>query len=179
MEKKDRGRGGWCVNREESCCFTGHRPEKLPWGGDETDQRCLTLKARIRDAVERAYNSGYRHFICGMAKGCDFYFCEAVLALRDERPGITVEAAIPCESQPDRWKEADRLRWRSLIDQCDFETMVQHYYDRGCMHRRDRYMVDRSARLIAAFDGLPGGTQYTVVYAMRHGVDVEIIDLST
>ena len=35
-----------------TCCFTGHRPNKLPWGGDEEDQRCLTLKKAIADAVE-------------------------------------------------------------------------------------------------------------------------------
>ena len=22
-----------------SCCFTGHRPAKLPWGTDESDER--------------------------------------------------------------------------------------------------------------------------------------------
>ena len=66
--------------RQESCCFTGHRPAKLPWGMDETDARCLRLKARIADALEAAYQSGYRHFICGMALGCDLYFCEAALA---------------------------------------------------------------------------------------------------
>ena len=34
-----------------------------------------TLKRRIADAVETAYQEGYRHFLCGMAQGCDFYFC--------------------------------------------------------------------------------------------------------
>ena len=76
--------------RQESCCFTGHRPSKLPWGMDETDARCLRLKARIADALEAAYQSGYRHFICGMALGCDLYFCEAALALRAQYPGVTV-----------------------------------------------------------------------------------------
>ena len=43
--------------RQESCCFTGHRPAKLPWGMDETDARCLRLKAQIADALEAAYQS--------------------------------------------------------------------------------------------------------------------------
>jgi predicted Rossmann fold nucleotide-binding protein DprA/Smf involved in DNA uptake len=55
--------------------------------------------------------------------------------------------------------------------------MVQRHYDRGCMQRRNRYMVDRSARLIAAYDGLLGGTMYTIHYAMRRGVDVVIVDV--
>ena len=68
--------------RANTCCFTGHRPEKLPWGSDETDPRCAALKQKIRDAVESAYDGGMRHFICGMARGCDFYFAEAVVTLR-------------------------------------------------------------------------------------------------
>lgn len=86
-----------------SCCFTGHRPAKLPWGMDETDARCLRLKAQIADALEAAYQSGYRHFICGMALGCDLYFCEAALALRAQYPGVTVEAALPCPTQTEGW----------------------------------------------------------------------------
>ena len=69
--------------RQESCCFTGHRPAKLPWGYNESDPRCVKLKERIADAVLLAYQEGYRHFLCGMAQGCDLYFCEAVLALRE------------------------------------------------------------------------------------------------
>ena len=36
------------------CAFTGHRPEKLPWGTREGDPRCEALKRQIRLAVERA-----------------------------------------------------------------------------------------------------------------------------
>ena len=167
------------MEREKSCCFSGHRPSKLPWKRDESDERCLALKEDIRRAVEAAYDKGYRHFICGMARGADFYFCEAVLALREGRGDITIEAAIPCEEQASRWPEQDRERYFHLVEECDFETVVQHHYDRGCMLRRNRYMVDNSSLLIAAFDGTLGGTMYTITYAMKKGVEVEIIDIDT
>ena len=147
--------------RQESCCFTGHRPGKLPWGMDEQDRRCLALKARIADAVEAAYQEGYRHFLCGMALGCDLYFCEAVLELRDRHPEVTVEAAVPCPAQADAWPADQQARYRRLLAACDTETMVSARYTSSCMQRRDRYMVDRAALLIAAFDGSPGGTRYT------------------
>ena len=165
------------MERETTCCFTGHRPGKLPWRDDETDPRCIALKESICRELEKAYDRGYRHFICGMAQGCDLYFCEAVQALRDSRPGVTVEAAIPCESQADKWPPEDKERYQRLVGLCDFETMVQRQYDRGCMLRRNRYMVDRSSLLIAAFDGSKGGTLYTASYALKNGVEVEVIDL--
>ena len=161
--------------RETSCCFTGHRPGKLPWGYCEEDPRCLALKRRIADAAEAACAEGFRHFLCGMALGCDLYFCEIVRALRERYPDITVEAAIPCPTQADAWSPAQRARYRRLVDACDFETVVSAGYTPYCMQRRDRYMVDHAALLIAAFDGTPGGTQYTMQYAMSRGVS--IVDL--
>ena len=158
--------------RQESCCFTGHRPSKLPWKYNEQDLRCLALKQRMIDAVELAYEQGYRHFLCGMAMGCDLYFCECVLALREKHTDVTVEAAIPCPTQADAWPTEQRARYTHLVEACDFETMVSAEYSSSCMQRRDRYMVDHASLLIAAFDGSAGGTRYTVEYALRRGLTV-------
>ena len=51
------------MERETTCCFTGHRPDKLPWHDDERDPRCLELKERLSAALEEAYDRGMRHFI--------------------------------------------------------------------------------------------------------------------
>ena len=40
------------------------------------------------------------------------------------------------------------------------------------MHQRNRYMVDRSSLLIAAYDGTAGGTRYTVEYARSRGLQI-------
>lgn len=165
------------MDREHSCCFTGHRPEKLPWGSQENDPRCLALKRRLEQAVEEAYQAGARHFLCGMARGCDLYFAEAVLALRQRRGDLTLEGVRPCESQAHRWPAEDRRRYEAILDQCDYETLVQHQYDRQCMMRRNRYMVDRSGRIIAVYDGVPkGGTARTLAYALRQGLEVCILE---
>ena len=116
------------MSRELTCCFTGHRPEKLPWGINEGDSRCVLLKKKLYDAVEAAYGEGIRHFICGMARGCDFYFAEAVLALRREYPDITLEAAIPCAGQSASWSLEHRTRWSALVEQCDKKTVLQEYF---------------------------------------------------
>lgn len=166
------------MGEKETCCFTGHRPSKLPWGTREEDPRCVALKGRIAAALEEEYAAGVRHFISGMARGADLYFAEAVLALKERRPDVLLECARPCESQADRWPEEERARYQSILDRCDYETLVQHRYDRFCMMRRNRYMVDRSARLLAVYDGEPkGGTAQTLAYALRKGLHVTILEL--
>ena len=166
-------------SRQISCCFTGHRPGKLPWRYDEADPRCLSLKRRIADALDAAYEEGYRHFLCGMALGCDLYFCEAVLELKAVHPDVTVEAALPCPTQADAWPPDQQARYRRLVDACDFETLVSSRYTPSCMQRRDRYMVDHASLLIAVFDGTPGGTRYTMQYAMSRRIPIVDLPLVT
>ena len=132
---------------------------------------------KLRAAVESAIHEGMEHFICGMAEGCDLYFAETVLALKKHYPHVTLEAAIPCPTQADGWSAAQRERYRRILEQCDYETMVQERYTRECMQRRNRYMVDHASLLIAVNDGLRGGTRSTIEYAFRRGVSVLDIPL--
>ena len=136
------------------------------------NELCRVPLSRHCCAVAEAYDQGYRHFLCGMAQGCDLYFCEAVLALRERYPEVTVEAAIPCPTQADAWPEAERRRYRELVAKCDMETMVSDTYSSACMQRRDRYMVDHAMLLIAAFDGRPGGTARTLEYAALRKLEI-------
>ena len=163
------------MDASRTCCFTGHRPDKLPWGLDESDQRCAAIKRSLTRELEGLYRRGFRHFISGMAQGCDLYFAEAALALREQHPDLTVEGAVPCPTQADRWR-SDQRRRRDILARCDLETVVQQHYDRFCMLRRDRYMVDRSAAVLAVFDGTPGGTQYTLNYAMDKKLEILLLD---
>ena len=97
--------------RPISCCFSGHRPGKLPWGDDEGDRRRLALKERLWNEMEAANERGYRHFICGMANGCDLYFFDAARYLRLQHPEVTIEAAIPYSGQAGRWRPELRERY--------------------------------------------------------------------
>ncbi len=164
-------------SREFTCCFTGHRPGKLPWRYREEDLRCVDLKLEIVQALVKIYDLGYRHFLCGMAEGCDMYFAEAVLAMREIHPDIVLEAAIPCGDQPELWERPQRVRYNGLIDRCDKVTVLQINYTPDCMQRRNRYMIERSSLLLAVFDGRPGGTMNTILSARRRGRTVITIEL--
>ncbi len=158
--------------KQITCCFTGHRISKLPWRDDESDPRCAALKEKLAAVTEAVYDSGVRHYICGMANGCDMYFAEAVIALRGAHPEITLEAAIPFAGQAERWGGKLQARYEALVSQCDVKTILQREHTADCMMRRNRYMVDSSSVLIACYDGKPGGTMNTLLYAMRQKSEV-------
>ena len=48
----------------KTCAFTGHRPQSLPFGFDESDKRCTSLKSVMRDQIVALIeNEGVTHFI--------------------------------------------------------------------------------------------------------------------
>ncbi len=165
-------------NRDIRCCFTGHRSRKLPWRTNEYDPRCVALKASIKASLEGIYQAGYRHFMCGMALGCDMYFAEAVIELREKYRDVILEAAIPCGDQPEKWARQHRQRYNRLIDSCDKVTVLQISYSHDCMMKRNKYMVDMSSMLLACFNGENGGTMNTLLYAHRSGIESIIIDIT-
>ena len=168
-------RTGQAPDRARSCCFTGHRAAKLPWGYDEADPRCLALKKVISDAITALCESGVTYFLSGMALGGDLYFAEAVLALRLLHPEVMLEAAIPCEGQERRWPEPLQSRYRQIAGECDVRTVLARRYTPDCMMRRNRYMVDRAHYLLAAYSGAPGGTRNTLRYAKQRGCEIILL----
>ena len=153
---------------ELTCAFSGYRPEKLPWGEDELDPRCVALKIQMERQLRALCREGCLRYLCGMARGTDIYFLEILGQLREEFP-IHVKAVIPCIDQTRLWPEHQRKRYLRGLDFCDSMEVLEDGYSQGCMLRRNYYMVDHADILMTVFDGTPGGTAATVRYARARG----------
>ena len=88
-----------------------------------------------------------------------------------------MEALIPFPQKADRWPSAEQARYRTLLDRCDIETVIQHNYTAGCLQRRNRYLVDHASLLLSVYNGKGGGTLYTLTYALRTQRKVVILDV--
>lgn len=164
-------------DRRLVCMFTGHRPQGLPFGGRETDARCVALKARLSELIEEMIaKNGVTAFFTGMALGVDTYAAEAVLSAKIAHPEIKLFAAVPCRDQAARWHTEDRLRYEALLARCDRRFLLQEVYTPDCMHKRNRFMADHAAFCIAVWSGAPGGTGSTVKYAEKAGLRVTVVD---
>ncbi|HBT63057.1 MAG TPA: DUF1273 domain-containing protein [Ruminococcaceae bacterium] len=158
--------------RHETCCFTGHRPNKLPSGWLQDDTECAPLRRALRTAIVQAADNGYRRFISGMAQGIDTWAAEEVLDLQSHGRDVHLIAALPCPNQAIRWSVKARLRLNTLLAEADEVYTVCDEYTPFCMGARNLWMVERSSLLIAVFDGSKGGTANTISHAERFGLDI-------
>lgn len=164
----------------KTCAFTGQCPQSFSFGFNEEDESCINLKkARREQILSLIENKGAAHFISGMEIGTDMYAAEIVLGLKAFYPGITLECAIPCECQAEKWPEDLRNRYFDIASKCDTETLVQTHYTQDCKDKCSRYMVDHADTLIAVWNGSSSGTGKMVRYAHQQGKTVIIIDPKT
>ena len=97
-----------------SCCFSGHRPNKLPPEQSPEGQR---LRALLREMVRSKLREGCTHFYCGMARGADIWFAETVLALAMEQPslGIRLYPMVPFPGQEGKPGTAYYSRYHATV----------------------------------------------------------------
>lgn len=157
------------------CAFTGYRPQKLPFGFNESVPACVALKAELRRRIEDLIGQGYAHFLSGGAMATDTWAAEAVLELKTKYPWIVLEMVSPFDGQADRWSAEYKARHDRLFDEADIVTVITHEYTKSCLFRRNRYLVENADLLLAVYDGQPGGTAMTVAYAREIGIAVECI----
>ena len=148
---------------EDVCCFTGHR--YLP------ADRLGEIKKRLEAESEACIRQGVILFETGGALGFDTMAAHTVLRLR-EGYAVRLRLVLPCPEQAKLWKKEAILVWRQIRQRADETVTVSPHYFSGCMHRRNRWLVEHSGRCICCLGRETGGTAYTVRYARQRGLPV-------
>lgn len=140
-----------------ACCFTGHR-ELSP-----DDQRQLI--PRLTDEIEQLILKGVTVFRNGGAIGFDAVAALCVLALKNKYPNIQLCMHVPHKGQAGKWSASQKGVYKSILSRADYVIYHAEKYFSGCMHNRNRSMVDLSDYVIAYIRQTKGGTYFTVNYA--------------
>ena len=141
-------------SKVKSVAFTGHR--SVPYA-----QKGI-VRFRLQNAVKKFYNNGYRIFYCGMAVGFDLLAAEVVLSLKEELKDIKLVAAVPFKKQYFKFSREDKKRYFEVLQKVDEVIILSEEYYKGCLLRRNDFMLENSSGLIAFYNGeQKGGTYYT------------------
>lgn len=150
--------------REQTCCFTGHR--ELPvWG---RKQLAAKLEATITGLIDR----GIIFYGAGGARGFDTLAAQTVLKLKPNYPSIKLILVLPCLTQTRCWRPEDIAEYERIKSQADKVVYTAQQYTPGCMHKRNRHLVDHSGVCVCYLTKESGGTAYTVRYAKEKGLEI-------
>ncbi len=154
--------------RAKTCCFTGHRPEKLP-AGEELAQMNKKAAVFIRLLAQR----GFGRFITGMSRGFDLEMARLVMQL-----GGSLICALPYPEQEREMRtEEEKKLYAAALENAELIMISSPHYTRGCYGVRNRLMVECSAALIgyAADRESRSGSMQTVRMAERAGLETYIM----
>ncbi len=154
--------------RLHRCCFTGHRPEKL------SRSECKIKLELVRE-ISSAVEDDFTVFISGMARGVDIWAAEIVLQLRENGVPVRLICACPYPGFEKNWSSSWRTRYAAILRSADLVRFISPCYSPRCFQIRNEWMVEHSSKVIAVFNGQPGGTKNTIEYAQQQGVPVRDI----
>ncbi len=150
------------------CSFTGHREI-------EKEDR-PSVEKRTREVIDLLIARGVREFITGGAVGFDLLCAKLILEAK-KYADIRLTLAIPCKNQEKYYNKEDKELYEKVVKGADKTVTLSEHYFRGCMHIRNRYMVDNSDFLVSYCIKTEGGSYYTRCYALenkKHIIDISI-----
>lgn len=176
--------------------ITGHRPSKLGNDYDLTSPLVKWIKFKIENHVaDLLYRRKSKEdvFITGMALGIDQLLVQIGIEMN-----IPFIAAVPFKGQSLVWPQKSQIRYGELLQQAKFIYVVDEgkamdytaylrlpfthmstYEASKSLNKRNEWMIDQLApdedRLIAVWDGTPGGTKNCIDYAKKQLSPTDII----
>lgn len=150
--------------QNKTCCFSGHR--------DISFIESFLLKFRLKKEVTKLINRGVIYFGCGGARGFDLLAAETVIKLKKRYPQIHLILVLPCSDHTLKWSSPDISKYDRISKFADKIKVLAAEYYTGCMHVRNRYLVDNSSFFICYNRKNSGGTVYTLNYAENRGLEI-------
>ena len=127
---------------------------------------------KLECVITALYQRGVRYYGAGGALGFDTLAAQAVLRLRESCPSMKLILVLPCLTQIRGWPAADVAEYERIKGLADRVVYTSQAYTAGCMHKRNRHLVDNSSVCVCYLTKDSGGTAYTVRYARERGLEV-------
>lgn len=154
------------LDRNITCCFSGHRPEKLR--SDEA-----TVRNWLNLAVDTAIEKGYKNFITGMERGRDLWAAETVIEHRKLHPDIKLIMVCAFEGMTKKWDQQWKNKFNELSDLAD-----EVIHPSGNVVGAEAYaikmewMLNHASLLFVVYERVPGGTRIVIEYAKTQNMKI-------
>lgn len=104
-----------------------------------------TPSTTLEHVIIDLYQRGVRHYKAGGAMGFDTLAARTILKLRKEYLDMELSLVLPCLTQTRRWPAEDVEEYERIKAQADNVVYTSQEYTKGCMFKRNRYLVNNSS----------------------------------
>lgn len=149
------------IEKSKALAVTGHRDL-------QSDLDINILHTVFNQAVQE----GYKYFLIGMAIGFDSLCFRILEDIRTQNPEkqIKLIACVPCKEQDAKFTDKQKQEYKRMLESADDVEYISENYNKWCMQKRNRFLVDNSSVLVSYLRRNTGGTYYTVNYAKTTGI---------
>ena len=156
------------IMKEKTCCIIGHRRKSLK-GSEKMIRQMLTVE------IGRMVSTGITVFISGMADGAELWAADIICRMK-KKEDLKLVCALPFPGMEKKLSEKAGKRFSEILSKADQTEILSEEYSEECFSKRDRWMIDHASRVIAVYNGAPGGTRRAIEYAREAGKEPVLIE---
>lgn len=151
----------------KAVAFSGYHPEKLPDSGADDANSIQKLQNELHNIIVESVSDGFDTFLCDMAEGFDMFAADEVIKVKEQNQSIKLVVIIPFDDG-----KTKNEYYNLILSNADEKIVLAEKYSKSTYYVRNEYMVDNCKRLICYYDGRYGGTEHSIDYAKKKGVEV-------
>ena len=136
----------------KTCAIIGCLPMCFPWGFDEEDEGCVTLKLLLLNKITRYRSEGCARFHISMDCGAGLYAAEIIHGLKETDKELEVICYVPYEEQATKWTPEFRDRYFNALAACTEVVNVAYEKTVGCEFKAHLEAMKEADTVIVVYD---------------------------
>ena len=136
----------------KTCAIIGCSPRCFPWGFDEEDEGCTTLKLILMNCITKQRSLGAARFHISMDCGVGLYASEILQGLKEIDSEIKVVCYVPYEEQATKWTPELRNRYFNALASCTEVVYVSPEKTVGCEFKAHLQAIKNVDTMIIIYD---------------------------
>ena len=134
------------------CAVMGQHPLCFPWGFDEEDTQCRSMKLELAQRIMELRQCGVTEFQVACDPGVGLYAAEIINTLRENDQALRLICALPHEGQATKWTPQLRERYFDMLADCTDLSCVDYQETPNAQLMAYRRIVKQSDMLVAVYD---------------------------
>lgn len=161
------------VTRKLACTISGSPIESFPFGLDEQDDRCVSIKKQLKKNILYYIRQGIKVFYINSEIGVPLWAAEILINFK-KKYQIMINLAVPFEEQAVKWTPEWRNRYFKVHESSDNIKILGSYYTKESYMHADTFMVDNSDCLVYFGNDID---PFIYQYARRKGLAINHVRL--